>query len=78
MPYDTHGGGHRVESRLYCPRTEVKFSEMTSGAQQHESSRKISLPFEGNIRAQCRAAFASGQRTRGAQRPKSSALRQTG
>ena len=33
MPYDTHGGGHRGESRLYCPRTEMKFSEMTSGAQ---------------------------------------------
>ena len=53
MPYDTHGGGHRGESRLYCPRTEVKFSEMTSGAQRHESSRKISLPSEDNIRAQC-------------------------
>ena len=32
MPYDTHGGGHRGELRLYCPKTEVKFSEMTSGA----------------------------------------------
>ena len=55
MPYDTHGGGHRGELRLYCPRTEVKFSKIMSGAQRHESSRKISLPSEDNIRAQCRA-----------------------
>ena len=41
MPYDTHGGGHRGEFHLYCPRTEVKFSEMTGGAQRHESSRTI-------------------------------------
>ena len=27
MPYDMHGGGHGGESRLYCPRKEVKFSE---------------------------------------------------
>ena len=53
MPYDTHGGGHRGESRLYCPGMEVKFSEMTSGAEQHKSSRKILLPSEDNIRAQC-------------------------
>ena len=32
MPYDTHGGGHRGELLLYCPRTEVKFSKMMSGA----------------------------------------------
>ena len=67
MPYDTHGGGHRGESRFYFPRTEVKFSEMTSGEQQHESSRKISLPSEDDIRAQCGAPFASGQKTRRAQ-----------
>ena len=78
MPYDTHGGGHRGELRLFCPRTEVKFFERTSGAQRHESLRKISLPSEDNIRAQCRDPFASGQRTRGAQQPESSALRQTG
>ena len=72
MPYDTHGGGHRGESRLYCPGTEVKFSEMTIGAQRHELSRKISVPSEDNIGAQCRAPFASWQRTRGAQRPESS------
>ena len=78
MPYDTHGGGHIGELRLYCPRTEVKFSEMTSGAQRDESSRKISLPSEDNIKAQCQALFAAEQRTRGAQQPKSSALRQTG
>ena len=52
LPYDTHGGGQRGELRLYCPRTEVKFSEMRSGAQRHESSRKISLPSEDNITAQ--------------------------
>ena len=46
MPYDTHGGGHIGELRLYCPRTEVKFSEMTSGAQRHVSSRKIVLARE--------------------------------
>ena len=32
MSYDAHGGGHRGELRLYCPRTEEKFSKMTSGA----------------------------------------------
>ena len=53
MPYDTHGGGHRGESHLYCPRTEVKFFEMTSEAQRHKSPRKISLSSEDNIRAQC-------------------------
>ena len=31
MPYDMLGGEHRGESRLYCPRAEVKCSEMTSG-----------------------------------------------
>ena len=58
MPYDTHGGGHRGELRLYCPRTKVKFSKMTCGAHRHKSSRKISLPSEDNIRAQCLAPFA--------------------
>ena len=56
MPYDTHGGGHRGELHLYCQRTKVKFSEMTSRGQRHESSGKISLLSEDNIRVQCQCA----------------------
>ena len=40
MRYDRHGGGHRGESRSYCSRTEVKFSEITSGVQRHKSLRQ--------------------------------------
>ena len=38
MPYDTRGGGHRGEPHLYCPRTEVKFSEMKSGVLKNLTS----------------------------------------
>ena len=41
MPYDTHGGGHRGESRLYCPRTEVNFSEMTREAKRPAAQHGI-------------------------------------